>query len=128
MRAREFITESRAELAPEASGPMQNTYVIPGLPSQDPYRTYRFGVAMARARASKDLEQDPHTPPFSSEGAFGELAVVSGFDSGVEAIIDQALTMTDTPGGKVLVGSKHSTEPASVLTKSPVNGFKGYPR
>jgi hypothetical protein len=128
MRAQEFIVESRAKLAPESSGPMQNTYVIPGLPSQDPYRTYRFGVAMARARANQALEQDGVTDPFAAEGAFGELAVVSGFDSGVEAIIDQALAMTDTPGGKILVGTKDSDEPQSVSTVSPVQAFKGYPR
>ena len=128
MRAREFVVESRAEIAPEHSGPMKNTYVLPGLSSQDPYKTYRFGVAMARARANLALEQDGVVEPFAAEGAFGELAVVSGFDSGVEEIIDQALTMTDTPGGKVLVGSKGSDEPATVSTKSPINSFKGYPR
>ena len=128
MRAREFVAESRADIAPEHSGPMQNTYVLPGLSSQDPYKTYRFGVAMARARANSALEQDGVVDPFAAEGAFGELAVVSGFDSGVEAIIDQALAMTDTPGGKVLIGSKASDEPKTVSTKSPVNSFKGYPR
>jgi hypothetical protein len=128
MRAREFITETRAEIAPEHSGPMQNTYVLPGLSSQDPYKTYRFGVAMARARASQALEQDGVAEPFAAEGAFGELAVVSGFDSGIEPIIDQALAMTDTPGGRVLVGSKGSDEPKTVTTKSPINSFKGYPR
>jgi hypothetical protein len=128
MRAREFVTESRAEVAPEHSGPMQNTYVLPGLSSQDPYKTYRFGVAMARARANSALEKDGVAEPFAAEGAFGELAVVSGFDSGVESIIDQALAMTDTPGGKVLVGSKASDEPATVTTRSPINSFKGYPR
>ena len=128
MRAREFVTESRAEIAPEHSGPMQNTYVLPGLSSQDPYKTYRFGVAMARARANQALEQDGVTDPFAAEGAFGELAVVSGFDSGVEEIIDQALAMTDTPGGKILVGTKDSDEPRLVSTISPVQAFKGYPR
>lgn len=128
MRAREFVTEARAEIAPEHSGPMQNTYVLPGLSSQDPYKTYRFGVAMARARANLALEQDGVIDPFAAEGAFGELAVVSGFDSGVEAIIDQALAMTDTPGGKILVGTKDSDEPKSVSTVSPVQAFKGYPR
>jgi hypothetical protein len=107
---------------------MQNTYVLPGLSSQDPYKTYRFGVAMARARANQALEQDGVADPFAAEGAFGELAVVSGFDSGVEEIIDQALTMTDTPGGKVLVGSKTSEEPKLVDTASPIKPFKGYPR
>lgn len=128
MRAREFVTEARAQISPEHSGPLQNTYVLPGLSSQDPYKTYRFGVAMARARANQALEQDGVAEPFSAEGVFGELAVVSGFNSGVEEIIDQALAMTNTPGGKVLVGSKHSDEPAFVDTRSPVQGFKGYPR
>ena len=128
MRAREFVAESRADIAPEHSGPMHNTYVLPGLSSQDPYRTYRFGVAMARARANQTLEQDGVAEPFEAEGAFGELAVVSGFDSDVEKIIDQALAMTDTPGGRVLVGSKGSDEPKTVTTKSPINSFKGYPR
>ena len=58
MRAREFVTEARAEIAPEHSGPMKNTYVLPGLSSQDPYKNYRFGVAMARARTNSVLEQD----------------------------------------------------------------------
>ena len=128
MRAREFVTESRAQIAPEHSGPMQNTYVLPGLSSQDPYKTYRFGVAMARARANSALEQDGVAEPFAAEGVFGELAVVSGFDSGVEEIIDQALTMTKTPGGKKLVSTPKSEEPQSVSTQSPINSFKGYPR
>jgi hypothetical protein len=49
-------------------------------------------------------------------------------NSDIEQIIDQALAMTDTAGGKKLVGSPNSEEPAFVDTQSPVKAFKGYPR
>jgi hypothetical protein len=45
---------------------------------------------------------------------------------GVAEIIDQALTMTKTPGGKQMVSTPDSTEPASVNHTSPINSFKGY--
>ena len=125
MRAREFIIEQRAPLHDEAGAPMRDTYIIPGLPSQDPYKTYRFGVALARAQAEQAGE---NLNPFSAEGAFGEYAMVVGFDDSVADLIDKALAMTQTPGGKRLAGTRHSEEPALINKKSPVNGFKGYPR
>jgi len=130
MRAREFITEQR-ELPPEISEPLRYTYVLPGLSAADPYRNYRFGVAMARARS--DLGQDAtqaekFMPAWKTETAFGEHGVVSGFDSNVDPVIDMALTMTRTPGGKKLVSSANSEEPKSVDTVSPIKPFKGYPR
>jgi len=128
MRAREFITEQR-ELPPEQADPMRYTFVIPGLSASDPYNNYRFGVAMARARSDAGTDGLANNlPAWSSETAFGEHGVVIGMNSSIEQVIDQALTMTDTPGGKKLVSTPTSTEPASVLTQSPVKPFKGYPR
>jgi hypothetical protein len=46
----------------------------------------------------------------------------------IAEIIDQALTMTDTPGGKKLVSTPDSTEPNFVEKNSPVKAFAGYPR
>jgi hypothetical protein len=46
----------------------------------------------------------------------------------IAQIIDQALEMTDTAGGKELVSTADSQEPALVDTTSPVKAFKGYPR
>ena len=129
MRAREFITE-RKDLPPEQANPMRYTYVIPGLSASDPYRNYRFGVALARAR-SDDGEKDGvnnHMPEWSAETAFGEHGVVAGMSAGIAQIIDQALSMTNTPGGKELVSTPDSTEPTSVDTQSPVKAFKGNPR
>lgn len=128
MRAREFIVEQR-DLPPESADPMRYTYVIPGLSAADPYKNYRFGVAMARARS--DAGTDGLTkdmPEWTAQTAFGEHGVVVGMNSGVEQIIDQALAMTDTAGGKELVSTADSQEPAFVDTTSPVKAFKGYPR
>jgi len=130
MRAREFIAEQR-ELPPEISEPLRYTYVLPGLSASDPYNNYRFGVAMARARSDGGTDQaqvDAFLPPWEAETAFGEHGVVSGFDSNVDSVIDLALKMTKTPGGKKLVSSAESIEPKSVDTVSPVKPFKGYPR
>jgi hypothetical protein len=128
MRAREFITEQR-ELPPEQADPMRYTFVIPGLSASDPYNNYRFGVAMARARSDAGTDGlTNNLPDWSSETAFGEHGVVIGMNSSIEQVIDQALTMTATPGGKKLVSTPASTEPASVQKQSPVRAFAGYPR
>ena len=128
MRAQEFITEQR-ELPNEYADPMRYTYVIPGLSASDPYNNYRFSVAMARARSDASPDNiDPNRPAWSAETAFGEHGVVVGMNKGIEKIIDQALAMTNTPGGKKLVSSSNSKEPKLVDTASPVKAFKGYPR
>lgn len=134
MRAREFIREQK-ELPPEEAEPMRYTYVLPGLSAADPYKNYRFGVAMARARADYASKQnplndkvDPHMPEWTPETAFGEHGVVSGFNDGIIPVIDQALKMTNTPGGKKLVSTALSAEPNFVEKTSPIKPFKGYPR
>jgi hypothetical protein len=129
MRAREFLREQAAVLPPEQADPMRWTYVIPGLSAADPYRNYRFGVALARARsdAGKDGLNN-HIPNWHDETAFGEHGVVEGMGPNVAEIIDQALAMTNTPGGKHLVSSGPSKEPPLVDTTSPIKAFAGYPR
>jgi hypothetical protein len=128
MRAREFLNEQR-DLPPEQANPMRYTYVIPGLSASDPYNNYRFGVALARARSDAGTDGiTDNSPAWSSETAFGEHGVVAGMDSKIAQTIDQALAMTKTPGGKQLVSTPDSTEPAFVDTQSPVKAFVGYPR
>jgi len=127
MRAREFVTESRAKLPIEAAGPMHDTYMLPGLRNNDAYRSYRFGVAMARARADlggpgKDL------PKWNSESAMGMYGIIAGFDETVDPVIDLALKMTNIAGGKISVSSDDSEEPGYVDSTSPIRAFKGYPR
>ena len=134
MRAREFITE-QSELPSETKEPLRYTYVIPGLSAADPYKNYRMGVALARARSdyAKELNPqndgiDPYMPEWSAETAFGEHAVVVGMSPSIAKVIDMALKMTNTPGGKKMVSSPESEEPDFVVTTSPIRSFKGYPR
>ena len=128
MRAREFIAE-QANLPPEYADPMRYTYVIPGLSAADPYRSYRFGVALARARSDAGTDGiTDNIPPWSAETAFGEQGVIEGMAASVAGVIDQALAMTNTPGGKKMVSTPTSTEPDFVDKISPVKAFAGYPR
>lgn len=128
MRAREFITE-QATLPPEQADPMNHVFVLPGVPSSDPYKIYRLGVAMARARSDAGTDGiSDKFPDWSAQAAFGEEAVVGGFNASVEPIIDQALKMAGLPPTKVQVSTPNSLEPASVLKQSPVKPFAGYPR
>ena len=128
MRAREFIVEQK-ELPAELADPMHYTYVIPGLSASDPYNNYRFGVAMARARSDAGTDGlTKNMPAWSSETAFGEHGVVVGMNDSIAQIIDQALAMTDTAGGKELVSTANSEEPKFVDTASPIKAFAGYPR
>jgi len=128
MRACEFIVEQK-ELPVETAEPMRYTYTLPGLGSSDPYQTYRMGVALARARSEYRKDNvNPYMPEWSAETAFGEHAVVAGFNAGIGKIIDSALKMTNTPGGKKLVSTPESDEPGFVIAQSPIKAFKGYPR
>lgn len=128
MRAREFITEQE-NLAPEQEGPMRQTYIIPGLSAADPYNNYRFGVAIARARSDyRHDDVNPYRPEWGKETPFGEHGVVVGMNAGIKPVIDAALKMTGTKGGKKLVTTADSVEPPATNKTSPIKSFKGYPR
>ena len=128
MRAREFITEETT-LPPEQADPMNYVFDLPGVKSSDPYQIYRLGVAMARARS--DAGTDGITdklPAWTAQAAFGEDAVIAGFDADVEPVIDQALKMAGLPGKKIQISTPNSLEPSLVNHTSPVKSFAGYPR
>lgn len=126
MRAREFIIE-QADLPAEIKDPMRNTYVLPGLSASTPYQNYRFGVALARARSDQATDDvNKFKPAWTAETAFGEHAVIAGFDNNVDPVIDAALGMTRTPGGKKLVSTAASEEPRFIDAQSPIIDFKGY--
>lgn len=128
MRAREFITE-QAQLPSEEAGPLRYTYELPGLSTADPYRTYRMGVAIARARSDAvDDGINPFILKWSPETALGKYAVIAGINDTIDPIIDRSLKMTNTPGGKKMVSTPESTEPDFVDTDSPIQPFRGYPR
>ena len=126
MRAREFITEDTT-LPPEQADPMNHVFVLPGVNSSDPYQIYRLGVAIARARSDAGTNDPiPNLPEWSPQAAFGEDAVIAGFNAGVEPAIDHALKMAGLPVKKVQISTPNSLEPALVNHTSPVKPFKGY--
>jgi hypothetical protein len=126
MRAREFITE-QATLPPEQADPMNHVFTLPGVKSSDPYQIYRLGVAIARARSDAGTDGITNQlPDWSPEAAFGEDAVIAGFNDGVEPAIDYALKMAGLPVKKVQISTPNSLEPALVNHTSPVKPFRGY--
>ena len=65
MKAKEFISEA-IENKPDLD-PLPATYVLPKLQNQDAYLQYRFGIALASARARVAGEI-----PFEPQSDFGE--------------------------------------------------------
>ena len=126
MRAREFVTEEKT-LPPEQADPMNHVFTLPGVKSSDPYQIYRLGVAIARARSDAGTNDPiPNMPEWSAEAAFGEDAVIAGFNANVEPAIDYALKMAGLPVKKVQISTPNSLEPSLVNRQSPVKPFKGY--
>ena len=126
MRAREFITE-QATLPPEQADPMNHVFTLPGVQSSDPYQIYRLGVAIARARSDAGTDGiTDQLPDWSPEAAFGEDAVIAGFNDSAGPAIDQALKMAGLPVKKVQISTPNSLEPALVNRQSPVKPFRGY--
>jgi hypothetical protein len=126
MRAREFITEE-TKLPPEQADPMNHVFVLPGVSSSDPYQIYRLGVAIARARSDAGTDGiTDQLPDWSATAAFGEDAVIAGFNDSAGPAIDYALKMAGLPVKKVQISTPNSLEPASVNHTSPVKPFKGY--
>ena len=126
MRAREFIAEQK-ELPPEQADPMNHVFTLPGVKSSDPYQIYRLGVAIARARSDAGTNDPiPNMPEWSAQAAFGEDAVIAGFNANVEPAIDHALKMAGLPVKKVQISTPNSIEPSLVNRQSPVKPFKGY--
>jgi hypothetical protein len=119
--------DEKTDLEPEVAGPMRQTYDLPGISTSNPYAAYRFGVAIARARSDASTNDiNPYMPEWSATTALGSHGVMVGMNSGIGQVIDKALQMTDTPGGKKLVVPPDSEEPKLVNNKSPMVGFKGY--
>lgn len=116
MRAKEFVNESNTgSLSPGVSNALPATYVLPDLRSQDPYLQYRFGLALASARARAAGEV-----PFSSESKFGENMVVSAYTPEDEETLMMALSLYGEHNAKKLISTRPSEEASDVYKQSPV--------
>ena len=132
MRAREFITEApmgrTGSITQDVALALPGAWKIPKLQNQDPYLQYRFGVAIAGAKGAKQRAADG-VPPFEQDKIFGENEIVVSYDPHTGEYIDDALrAMGMSASDKVQIATMASKEMPDVDKRSPVQGFKGYPR
>lgn len=121
MRAKEFIFENgKGSIQDDVAAAIPGTYVIPALPNQDPYKQYRFGVAMANARANKDKD-DQRDPNFRAQSPWGENAIVVSYSGTTQEIIDDALEQVGlSSSDKKMITPQGSNETTTVNAQSPV--------
>lgn len=130
MRAKEFISEGRTgSITQDVGRSLPGAFKIPALKNQDPYLQYRFGVAIAGAKGAEQRAKDG-VPPFDGkESVFGENEIVVSYDPHVIDYIHDALkAMGMPPSDAIQIGTMASEEATDVDKRSPVTGFKGYPR
>jgi hypothetical protein len=108
---------------------LPGAFKIPRLQNNDPYKQYRFGVAIAGAKGAAQRARDG-VPPFDGPSStFGEDMIIVSYDPHVKDYIDDALHAMHMPSSDaVQIGTMASEEAPDVDTISPVRGFKGYPR
>jgi hypothetical protein len=112
MRAKEFII--KRTILPEAtkgfsdrkSDTMVKTLAFPDMPSSNPYKTYRFAMAMANHKIRDE------------SGPTNNFAVISAYTKGEEEIIDAAIRKTGER--TISVTDSGSQEPDSTNKISPV--------
>jgi hypothetical protein len=132
MRAREFIVEDdlgrTGSITQDVALALPGAYKIPKLQNNDPYKQYRFGVAIAGAKGRAQRKKDG-VPDYEKESVFGEDETIVSYDPNVKTWIDDALqTMGMSSKDCVQIASQDSEEMPDVETVSPVTAFKGYKR
>ena len=122
MRAKEFIQESReSSIEDDVAEAIPSAYVIPALPNQDPYKQYRFGVALANARANKATDDVIKRDEFQAKSPWGENAIIVSYSNTTKDIIDDALKEIGlTASAKKQITSSGSHETKDVNKSSPV--------
>lgn len=118
MRAKEFINEARTgSIQDDVADALPTTFAIPALQNQDPYKQYRFGVALAKAKGSSNQD----TPSFEPRTAWGENAIVVAYDNESELMVDQALKDVGlSSGSKKLISTPRSEEAKDINKVSSV--------
>jgi hypothetical protein len=124
MRAREFISEqAHGSLQPGVAEALPSTFIIPGLPNQNSYVQYRYGVALAGAGAKEALEKEG-MDTFHRESPWGDGMIVVAYDESEVALMKKALAMMNV-GGATQISTAASEESPSTGKNSPVRSFKG---
>jgi hypothetical protein len=124
MRAREFISEqAHGSLQPGVADALPSTFIIPGLPNQNSYVQYRYGVALAGAGAKEALEKEG-MDTFHRESPWGDGMIVVAYDESEVALMKKALAMMNVGGAKHL-STAASQESPTTGKISPVRSVNG---
>lgn len=116
MRATEFITETaEGSIVPAIADAMPSTFVLPQLKSQDPYMQYRFGLALAAARAQAAGETT-----YDTESKFGEDMVVVARSKEEEETLRMALALFGKMNSSKMVSTSKSEESSDIYHQSPL--------
>ena len=132
MRAKEFIAEDTlgrtGSITQDVALALPGAFKIPKLQNNDPYKQYRFGVAIAGAKGRAQRKKDG-VPDYEKDSIFGENEIVVSYDPNVEEWIDDALqTMGMSSSDCVRIATQDSEEMPDVEKISPVVAFTGYKR
>lgn len=124
MRAREFITEQgHGSLQIGVARALPHAVTIPGLPNQNPYLQYRFGVAIAAAQAQAQNVADGDDR-FDPVSAFGDGMIIVNYAPEEVETMQKALSMMDV-GPAQKLGTPRSEEAPDVGRVSPVRKVNG---
>ena len=116
MRIKDIIVENASgSLTDAVSNAMPATFVMPGLKNQDPYLQYRFGLALASARARAAGEV-----PYEDESTFGENLVVVARSKEEEEQLSMALALFGKDNSKRQIANTESSESSDTYHQSPV--------
>jgi len=124
MRAREFISEqAHGSLQPGVAEALPSTFIIPGLPNQNSYVQYRYGVALAGAGAKEALEKEG-SDTFHKESPWGDGMIIVAYDESEVDLMKKALALMNV-GGATQLSTAKSSESSTTGKVSPVRSVKG---
>ena len=123
MRAKEFLPEGAkshgefSSLSNDVDAALPGVWVQRQLRNTDPYMQYRYGLAMAAARADKSGDVS-----FEQESPWAENLTIVGFSPEDEETIKMADKLMGVKGTRI--ANSKSEETAGTQTHSPVAKIK----
>ena len=115
MKSSDFLTEHTEPLSSDQAHALPAAFVLPDLKNNDAYLQYRFGIALAAARAA-----DAGEVSLDAETVFGENMAVIARSKEEEETLSMALRSFGTHNQSKRISSSNSVESPTVSTTSPV--------
>lgn len=116
MRLKDLLEAATGSLSPEVDATISPTVSIPELVNTDPYKQYRYLVALASVRAIKDESVD-----FDEQSAWNEALTAIAYTKEELETIEMANKLMNVKG--IMLSKSNSHEPDTTGTTSPVAKF-----